>query len=329
MPDPSGSGTCFMAKNDELKALRNQVKHLQRNAGKKVSRLRSKGVNLAGSGVDPRKDPKLIDRYNRTQLKTQLERLGEFNSRKNQYVPGVGGRPIPKVEWDKYKRTEKKFNQNILDIRAKIDNVRLGNSAMTIGQRYEVMVPKTGPSMGGGSMRYFPMSRSSRGVTGPDSIQRLIDDLEKKMEPNYQSEQESRLRDNFDHLLKYSGRDDLRALANELNSEEFAIIWNFSPVVATLAENYHSILAMISDGDAALELSGVEESFDEVKDILEWAVKTKALRGKLIDFELDDKLVKPKRTRESRYVKNPSAIKKDRISAAKRGIARNPGLRDA
>lgn len=166
-----------------------------------------------------------------------------------------------------------------------IGGIKLGASTLTIAERFDLMVPNSGPSMGGGSMRYFPLNRSSKGLPKKESIPKLIADLEKKMEPGYQSDQEQRIRDNFDKLLKYSNRDDLRALATELTAEEFAIIWNFSNTVQTLVENYYTIMMMMSDKDSALEFSGIEESFDEIRDMLQWAVSTKKLRGKLSEFE--------------------------------------------
>lgn len=83
-----------MAKNDDVKALRAEVKRLQRNAGKKLARLRAKGIKNTHT-IDPRKETALVNRYNTTQLKTQLERLGKFNSRSNQFVPGVRGVALP------------------------------------------------------------------------------------------------------------------------------------------------------------------------------------------------------------------------------------------
>lgn len=273
-----------MAKNDDVKALRAEVKRLQRNAGKKLARLRAKGIKNTHT-IDPRKETALVNRYNTTQLKTQLERLGKFNSRSNQFVPGVRGVALPAAEWTRYKRVEKAFNKRIELMKNTIGGIKLGASTLTIAERFDLMVPNSGPSMGGGSMRYFPLNRSSKGLPKKESIPKLIADLEKKMEPGYQSDQEQRIRDNFDKLLKYSNRDDLRALATELTAEEFAIIWNFSNTVQTLVENYYTIMMMMSDKDSALEFSGIEESFDEIRDMLQWAVSTKKLRGKLSEFE--------------------------------------------
>lgn len=306
-PVPYGAGHFSMAKDPELNALRAEVKHLQRNAGKKLGRLRDKGINVRS--LDPRKDAALINRYNKTQLKSQLERLGNFTARTNQFVPGVRGVPIPAAEWRKYKAVEKKYNLQIEATQAAVGNIRLGKSSLTIAERYAVLVPRTGPSMGGGSMRYFPINRSSKGIVSPEGVERLILDTRKRMAPGFQSEQEERQRENFDKLLKYSNRDDIRKLAEQLTAEEFAIIWNFSPVVSTLAENYHSMLAMMSDMDSALELSGIDESFDEIHDMLEWAVKSGQLRNKLKDFESGEIA---NNSTARMYTKTPGKVGKDR-----------------
>lgn len=258
-----------MAKNSEVALLRAQVIKAQRNAGRKLSRLRGLGVN--SSDIDPRKDVKLVRRYTKSQLGAQLVRLEGFNSRKTQFVPGARGLPIPKADWVRYQKTEKSYNTMIDLSSSSIGSLRIGDSSMTIAEHYATIIPKNGVSMGGGSMRYHPLNRSSKGVVKPENIDKLIVDLEKRMQPGYQSEQEKRIRDNFDALLKYSGRGDLSELAHKLEPGMFHLIWNFSPVVQMMAENYQAIVDMMSDEDAAIEYSGIEESFKEIEDILEWA----------------------------------------------------------
>lgn len=259
---------------DELRALRQEVRRLQRNTARKIARNTSKGVRLGGSEFDPRVPLERVDRYTRTQLGALVQRLEGFNARGNQYVPGARGVPIPAAEWKRYKDVEARYNKGIELTRQSIGGVTVGSQTMTIGERFEVMIPKTGPSMGGGSSRFHPLSRSSRGVPKRDKIPELIKDLENRMRPEYQSEQEKRLRQNFDKLLKYSDRDDLRKLADKLSGGEFAFIFNFTPAISILAENYHAILAMMEDSDQALELSGIEESYDQVEDMLKWADQT-------------------------------------------------------
>lgn len=265
--------------NTDLNALRAQVLKTQKNVGRKLARLRGKGVVFRGGEFDPRKDAKLVGRYTKPQLETHLRRLEKFQERSNQFVPGRRGVPIHKSSWDKYKQLERQYNKRIEVVRGNIGGLKLGDSTLTVGERFTKMVPNTGPSMGGGSMRYWPLERSSKGLENEKGIKKLIDDLQNKMRPNYQSEQEQRIRENFDLLLRYSGRDDLVDSANKLTPDEFAIMWNFSPTVQTLVENYYSILAMLNADEAALEVSGIEESYDEIQKIMDDLIKMGAKGG--------------------------------------------------
>lgn len=267
----------------DIGELRGLVRKAHQSATRKISRLKNeKGVMLAGGDLDPRRDLGKVKRYTRSQLNAHLARLGEFNSRSTQYVAGVRATPIPKSEWDRYKRVEKQFNDQLKQFRQGVDKLQFHGDALNVGERFDVMIPKKGPSMGGGSMRYWPLDRRSEGVPNVAAIDKLIADVRNKMKPNYASEQETRIRENFAKLLENSGRTDILEVADKLNEAEFSLVWNLSTLVSTLVENYKMIEKMMDGNQQAMEASGLKESFDEMKEVFEWAHKAKI--GEKFDF---------------------------------------------
>lgn len=259
-----------MSKRSELAAARRELLRAQHNTGRKLKRLEARGINTKKI-VDPRKDVSLVNRYTLSQVQGQLEKVGEFNKRSNQWVPGTRGEPIPSRVWGAYKSVQTKYNQMLAKQRDVIGGLNINGNSLTVQEYYDTMVPRTGPNMGGGTNRWFPLDRKSTGIPNAERIPELIKDLENKMHPNYQSEQETRIRENFSKLLKHSDRGDLIELADALTPSVFSMLFNFSTVVYTLAENYQLIQKMMDDDSEATESDSLNESFDEVRDILKWA----------------------------------------------------------
>lgn len=250
-----------MAKIDELRAL---AKRSHRNTTKKISRMKhSRGVMVSGSSVDPRRDIRSIDKMTRTQLNTYVQTLGEFNSRGVQFVAGARRRPIPEQAWTEYKRAEKKYNNLIESVREAVKGTKLPSQNMTIGEHFEAMIPKS-RSIGGGTMRFWPLERKSMGFPHEKAMRRAIEDMERKLNPNYESEQELRIRDNFDKLLNYSNRQDIRDAADKLTPKEFSLLWNFTPTIRNLVENYTTLRDMLSEKERATEYSGIESTYDDI-----------------------------------------------------------------
>lgn len=118
-------------RNKEVNAERMR---LERNARRKLQRLKAKGVNIGGlKPIRPVNvsDTRAVKKYN--------EELKKFNNRSTQYVAGYGGIAIPKSEWVAYQKVEREWNKLHQQYwNANISTPLISEPAMTLGEQSEI-----------------------------------------------------------------------------------------------------------------------------------------------------------------------------------------------
>ena len=118
-----------------IAALRATAAAKRKAATRKIARLRRAGVDLAGTEFDPRVAVDRFKKYNTKQLNASIAKMEAFISRTTQFVGDAKGRPIPRHEFNNYKRNiEKQYNAMIDRKRAKVQNLVLPNG-VTVGER--------------------------------------------------------------------------------------------------------------------------------------------------------------------------------------------------
>lgn len=94
-----------------ISQLRREVMAKQRNAGKKLSRMKStQGLDLAGTDFDPRRPSDKVAKYNTRQLNALSRKLDEFNDRKHGYVALRSGM-VTRQEWAEFKKEQTALNR--------------------------------------------------------------------------------------------------------------------------------------------------------------------------------------------------------------------------
>lgn len=263
------------------KALLEATMRKHKNTTRKISRMKSShDVRISGSKFDPRKPVPNVKEMNARQLRQYSAQLDRFNDRSVGYVAGAHGRPIEIGVFKEYKKLEAKFNRTRASQVAKVADIKVGNSALTIGEEHERLVPK-GQSMGGGGRsKFYPTDRSPGGMTNEKNIRKLMEQMEKELDPNYQSEQDKTIRDNFRSMLKYSGRDDLKDVLDSFTVEEFALLWDTHRSIRDLGEAYQVLKDFYESGDD-VDLSAVDEAMDDIKtDMKSFQKKFRAKQAK-------------------------------------------------
>lgn len=175
--------------SQEVQELRARALARQRQAGKKVSRLRRvKGVEIGGTPLDPRKDRDDINRMNSIQLRAHLRRLDTFQSRDVQFVPDSEGRPIPGKKFKTYQRLIRQSNKEIRAMMKKIGDIYLESAGSTVMERFNKLKPKyRGLPDSQGAM---PMERplpESTSIASEKALDKLIRHTRKMISPEHKS----------------------------------------------------------------------------------------------------------------------------------------------
>lgn len=259
---------------NERETLLKSVIKAHKNATKKVSRLKAKGVAIGNTRNDPRENLAAVRQMSSVQLRQYRMELGEFNSRGTAYVPGVKGAPLSKARFDEYKRLEAKYNSRLKNRIDGIKDLKIPGNDLTIGERYNKMVPK-GRSISGASSRFHPYDRRSKGFPSNKALDAAIDDLNKRMVPGFEAQQDRKLRENFMKLMEFSDRPDILKAAESLNADQFDILWSFDNMVSNIVENYGAIMDMLGGDAESMEREAINEVYDDIKEKIQEISKRK------------------------------------------------------
>lgn len=248
---------------------------------RKLDRLEAKGVKVIGTEFDPRRSANLKN-YNRKALDRYHSQLNVFMDRKTQFVPDAFGNPIPSAKMREYKRAEKAHNARIDKELARVADVKLPGMSMTLGERRkQVLNNSNRKTMAQGNNYWSKFQRESVNFFSGDKVDQAIKQMNDRMKPGFVPRTERGMRDQFAKLLDETGRDDITRLADQLSAEEFSILFHHSPVIGELAENYVTRQILMENKDQSIFFSEIDETLNNVKEVIQYAVESRALRGRL------------------------------------------------
>src|SRR5699024_8847280 len=229
-----------MASPEELRALRAMANRRHRAATNKISRLKNDvGVNVSGSEVDPRRNRANIKNYTEKQLRSYINQLDSFVSRRTQFVPDAHRRPIPATQWREYQRLEKKYNQKISTRFDRYRDIDLGPSGMTVGQRMEMMTPKF-PYMQDRAVNtpYTPLNRRSSNIGSERALRRLTEDMKSRLEDSYSTQRIKAGREQFEEMSKLLDAPGLARRVRNLSDAQFEVMWDFTGFATAASLGY-------------------------------------------------------------------------------------------
>lgn len=234
-------------KNPEREALLQQVLSRQRAAGKKVSRLKSQGIELAGTKNDPRRPANNVKRYNTRQLRAHLERLNTFTSRKTRFAADAHGKLLSPTDWQRYKRAENQINRAKKKVLDKIGDIKApGAGGLTIAERLKVMTPNR-PRAGNPAANPFTfVQRKSTAFTSSDALKKLTDDLQRKLKSDFLASDLKASHAEARDMLSTLGADRIQSRLDKMSDFHFNILWNFTSFATDVSypyELYKKILA--------------------------------------------------------------------------------------
>lgn len=220
----------IMARNDRVNALREQARKLERNAGKKISRLRNSEnpVELSGTQFDVRRGAGNLSTMRSRDLERHINRLSEFNSRKSRFMQTETGPAGPDVV-NKFLKAQNKVNR---DRRAKMDqfgDVKMPNSDENMRQKWAVKeVAQRRMSDPSANNPFREVDKLGIKYATPDAIARMADKFERQARPNYGNEERERNRQTLDKILARVHMPELEALVHNQYDEEGNLIHSMS-----------------------------------------------------------------------------------------------------
>lgn len=257
----------------ELDRLRAEAKRRRAAATKKIARMRrEKGVDITGTQYDPRRNAKLLDKYNSTQVRAYLRALDAFQSRNVGYVAGAGGVPLPKTAWQRYKSIENKFNKLGRKNAEGIDNVKLPGRGMTVRERKDTIVPTRKSAAGdAANTPFYNKNLSPESVKSVAALERLMRSFQKKLDPKYLPQAIRKARRQANEMMDAAGFGGFKSRLKRLSQHQFDSLWNHSDFATRASQYYESWLKRMG-GNVERYQDGFEENaaFD-LEELIEWA----------------------------------------------------------
>lgn len=260
-----------MAAND-LNRRRAEVLKLQQSAGRKVNRNRAKGVELAGTRHDPRRDADKVKRYTAKQLDAYEQQLTRFMDRKTQFVPDSAGRPIEAAKWRTYKNLENRYKAKSAKQFDQVKDKVIPGTSETFGQRLAKMMPDH-RQMAATDTPFKPPNRSPKNVADEKKLKKLTAQMRARVEKDYDAKVNRRNRNTTAKMIKEMGLGSSQFGKNvkTLTPKQFALAW-LSGLMDKLSLPYHIAKATLSPGQQAAndevyatQLKSAEKLVEEIK----------------------------------------------------------------
>lgn len=219
-----------MAKNPRISQLRAEAKRLERNASRKMSRVRnsSNPVELTGSKFDYRKGVKSIDTMRSRDLQVHIKRLQGFNSRTARFMPTAEGIAGPN-EVNRYEKAKRALNRKREKLSEKFGGRKTSTGVETYNERFAVVEAKqrrmSDPAVNN------PFRKIEDGgikFATPNAILKMAEKFENESRPEFDRERTMKNRDVLEKILDIVDQEELRDLARNMTDEQFDLMW-FDP----------------------------------------------------------------------------------------------------
>lgn len=227
----------------DINELRDLLRVKTTRVTKKISRVKSSsGAIISGTELDPRVNRASIAKMNRRQINRALGKADKFLSRGTQFVGLGDNTPVPRSEWNKFERLRQKQNDIINAHYQQVKDVRMPNSAMTVGQNRAMRTPTSHPQAGNPSVNVdvaVPKTAPS-GVANEQAFQKLMKDARRKSTKKYHSEFLQTARSTFDSISENS-TPAMNTRVKKLSNDQFLALWNIKGFVDTQSLIYEMI----------------------------------------------------------------------------------------
>lgn len=266
---------------DEIESLRAEIKRLRKAVTRKVYRLKHNAdVHLTGTSFDPRRAARSETKYTAPELRSYAQEMSRFLDRGNQFVADRQNRPIPRQEWREYKALESQVRDRVNSYFERVQDLVLpGPSQETIRQRMAKMVPDHlqmyNPAV---NAPYRPPDKQPHQIDNRGALQKMKDSMRKRLEPDYFERHNEAGMDQFIQMAEIINEPDLVEDVRGLNSEQFAILWNYTAFPTAISLQYEAAQKMLSDKERPWHTESQAQAVKDARALTKWA-KTLKLGG--------------------------------------------------
>lgn len=263
--------------------MRAEAKKAHKAANNKVSRLRTtKGVELAGTKYDVRRDVTKIKSYNRKQLEVYVSDLKGFTHRANAYVAGDSGTPLPKTLWNQRQEAVSRYNSKGEANLAAIADLQLPGVNQTIAGRKASLSDKIKRADGEiANAGFSPDTKKSTAFTSAEGLKLSIKSLEKRSSDKWTDKQYRLARKQSRGMLDKIGDTALSNKVKRLSRDQFDTLWNHSQFISELLPDYLKALVDSKQmkSDDLIEAMTADGKRDSVIELIDWAKKLPKTRN--------------------------------------------------
>lgn len=263
-----------VSQNDvsELNDLRNEVARMRRAATRKISRIKTvHGAQVSGTEFDPRRDTQIHTHYTAKQLAAYKSKLADFLSRSNQFVPDAQKQPMPRAEFQEYKRREAKYRATAGTVYERIKDENLP-SGETVAERLEKMRPKH-KAMHNTAMNaiFDPLTRDPGDIVSRRALNKLAKSLAKASSPSEIRRKVNDARDQLNQMLDVLNVPEVQAEIAKLNNDQFVAMWNYTNVPAASSLAYLNAKKLLSAKEDAWAWEQIRHQMGDMMESVTWA----------------------------------------------------------
>lgn len=264
----------------DINELRELALNRHKAATRKVSRLKSNGVEISGTQLDVRRDPKRIKKYTRSQLNSYIRKLDTFVSRRTSYVASaVPDKPLNPARVAKYKANEERLRKYGKEEASEFAKISLRGEAMTVGEYDELSKSRSGNKFTYGDVTtriYGEMGAlKSTSIYGPEALEKLIAQQEKRLKGGYKKSKLDNQRSEAKQMAASFGDPDMDRAIENLTDNQFNIWFNYTKEAKRLKRGY--VKKQHGGGNQA-SAQIAEDDHQELLESLQWADQLPAER---------------------------------------------------
>lgn len=262
--------------NGDLARLRAQVLSRQADVSRKIRNYsKNKGVEISGSGFDPRADVDRVARMTRKQLSKLQGDLNSFMKRDNQFVGDYSGKPIHISVWREFKKTEAKYNKRLTESYNKIKDIYIEPMKKTVDERRKHITPDF-PHMSNSAVNtvYEESDIKPSQIAGKNGMARMIGLMAKKGGKGYSEQELARSKVEFQKMIEIVNDKDLESKFKGLSDAQVNLLWNYTNFAQRLSVSYSTKMRLKkAKKPLASDSEKYAQSNDGARQLLDW-VKT-------------------------------------------------------
>lgn len=201
--------------------------------------------------------------------------------RKNAFVPGDSGVPLPAAKWREYKRLESQYNRIGNREYQKVGETFLPQPGVKVKDRRKLLAQS---ALGeAANQPYMEINRNNRGIVSEEALAKLTDQMRKKTSREYLPGEIAKSREQFMDMLTEIGNANYIDAANKLSDDQFDTLWNYTSFATEISSDYE-IMKMKARGEEERAHAKIhKDNGDAINELLQWATflpERKPTRGR-------------------------------------------------